>query len=81
MGGRTSVVANASTPTPGGGRRPTIGSRPTNDGRRRGVRESLEGQVMAMAKTAAGFLSENLRYPNGQPVECMIADTCMLHGS
>ena len=56
---------------------PKIGIRPTIDGRRRGVRESLEGQVMAMAKTAAGFLSENLRYPNGQPIECVIADTCI----
>src|SRR5438105_15735781 len=56
---------------------PKIGIRPTIDGRRKGVRESLEGQVMAMAKNAAKFLSENLRYPNGQPVECVIADSCI----
>src|SRR5271169_2169219 len=54
---------------------PKIGIRPVIDGRRNGVRESLEGQVMAMAKNAAKFLSANLRYPNGQPVECVIADT------
>ena len=54
-----------------------IGIRPTIDGRRQGVRESLEGQVMNMAKTAAKLLSTNLRYPNGQPVQCVIADTCI----
>jgi L-fucose isomerase len=56
---------------------PKIGIRPTIDGRRQGVRESLDGQVMNMAKVAAKFLSDNLRYPNGQPVECVIADTCI----
>ena len=56
---------------------PKIGIRPTIDGRRRGVRESLEGQVMNMARAAAEFLSAKLRYPNGQPVECVIADTCI----
>jgi len=56
---------------------PKIGIRPTIDGRRNGVRESLEGQVVAMAKNAAKFLSANLRYPNGQPVECVIADSCI----
>ena len=54
---------------------PKIGIRPTIDGRRNGVRESLEDQTMAMAKSVAAFLSANLRYPNGQPVECVIADT------
>ena len=34
---------------------PKIGIRPTIDGRRNGVRESLEGQVMAMAKNAKHF--------------------------
>jgi L-fucose isomerase len=56
---------------------PKIGIRPAIDGRRQGVRESLEGQVMSMAKTAAKFLSANLRYPNGKPVQCVIADTCI----
>jgi L-fucose/D-arabinose isomerase len=56
---------------------PKIGIRPTIDGRRRGVRESLEQQVMTMAQSAAQFLSDNLRYPNGQPVECVIADHCI----
>lgn len=56
---------------------PKIGIRPTIDGRERGVRESLEDQTMNMAKSAAKFLSENLKYPNGQPVECIIADSCI----
>ncbi|MFC0332258.1 L-fucose isomerase [Paenibacillus sepulcri] len=56
---------------------PKIGIRPTIDGRRRGVRESLEDQTMNLAKTVAELLSSELRYPNGEPVECVIADTCI----
>lgn len=56
---------------------PKIGIRPAIDGRRNGVRESLEGQTMGMAKAAADFLEKNLRHPNGMPVECVIADTCI----
>ncbi len=59
------------------GELPKIGIRPTIDGRRRGVRESLEEQTMGMARTAADFLSTNLRHANGLPVECIIADTCI----
>ena len=54
---------------------PRIGIRPTIDGRRRGVRESLEEQTMGMAERVAKLFSENLRYPDGAPVECVIADT------
>lgn len=56
---------------------PKIGIRPTIDGRRKGIRESLEEQTMNMAKATAALLSEHLRYPNGEPVECVIADTCI----
>ncbi|MGP0585958.1 L-fucose isomerase [Paenibacillus timonensis] len=56
---------------------PKIGIRPTIDGRRRGVRESLEEQTMNLAKAVARLLEAELRYPNGQPVECVIADTCI----
>ncbi len=56
---------------------PKIGIRPVIDGRRKGVRESLEFQTMQMAKNAAKFLNENLRHPNGMNVECVIADTCI----
>ncbi len=56
---------------------PKIGIRPTIDGRQGGVRESLEQQVMDMAKNAAKFLSENLKYPNGEAIECVISDDCI----
>ena len=54
---------------------PKVGIRPTIDARERGVRESLEMQTMGMAKTAAGLISKNLRYPDGKPVECVISNT------
>ncbi len=54
---------------------PKVGIRPIIDGRRRGVRESLEAQTMNMAKSAARLISENLRCPDGSKVECVIADT------
>ena len=56
---------------------PKIGIRPAIDGRRQGVRESLEGQTMAMAQAVAKLLTENLRHACGLPVECVIADTCI----
>lgn len=56
---------------------PKIGIRPTIDGRRKGIRESLEEQTMNQAKAVAALLSETLKYPNGEPVECIIADTCI----
>jgi L-fucose isomerase len=54
---------------------PKIGIRPAIDGRYGGVRESLEGQVMAMAAATAELLSSKLRHSCGLPVECVIADT------
>ncbi|MDX1315414.1 MAG: L-fucose isomerase, partial [Eudoraea sp.] len=54
---------------------PKVGIRPTIDGRMRGVRESLEDQVMEMAKSAAKLISSKLKYASGKPVECVIADT------
>ena len=60
-----------------GAQYPKIGIRPAIDGRRKGVREALEDQTMGMAKSAADLISSNLRYPNGQPVETVIADTCI----
>lgn len=59
------------------GQLPKIGIRPTIDGRRNGVRESLEETTMNLAKAVAAFLSENLRHYNGEQVECVIADTCI----
>ena len=48
---------------------PKIGIRPAIDGRRKGIRESLEAQTMGMAQAVAQFLSQNLFYSNGLPVE------------
>lgn len=59
------------------GSMPKIGIRPTVDGRRGGIRESLEDVTMEMASSVAAFLSQNLRHSNGLPVECVIADTCI----
>ncbi|MFO7636499.1 MAG: L-fucose isomerase [Clostridia bacterium] len=56
---------------------PKVGIRPTVDGRRNGVRESLEEITMEMARQAARLITENLKYPNGLPVDCVIADTCI----
>lgn len=59
------------------GENPKIGIRPTIDGRRRGVRESLEEQTMGMAKRTVQFFEEHLRHPDGSKVVCVIADSCI----
>lgn len=56
---------------------PKIGIRPIIDGRRGGIRESLEETTMNMAKNVATFFSKNLHYPDGTPIQCVIADTCI----
>jgi L-fucose isomerase len=56
---------------------PKVGIRPAIDGRRRGVRESLEKQTMAMARSVAKLIGSQLRHSNGLPVECVIADSCI----
>ena len=56
---------------------PKIGIRPAIDGRLGGVRESLEAQTMSQAKSVAALISKELYYPNGKPVECVIADSCI----
>ncbi len=56
---------------------PKIGIRPAIDGRRQGVRESLEETTMIMARNVAAFLSANLRHADGLPVECVITDSCI----
>ena len=57
------------------GTQPKVGIRPVIDGRRNGIRESLEDQTMGMAKAAAELIAQNLKYPDGSPVEVVIADT------
>ena len=53
---------------------PKIGIRPIIDARQGGIRESLEDKTMNLAKAVADLISANLRYPDGSPVECVIAD-------
>lgn len=59
------------------GEMPTVGIRPTIDGRLNGVRESLEETTMGMAQAAARFIESNVRHANGLPVRCVIADRCI----
>jgi len=57
------------------GRLPKVGIRPVIDGREKGVRESLEVQTMDLAKAAARLIEQKLRFPGGENVECVIADS------
>lgn len=59
------------------GNLPKIGIRPTIDGRRKGVRESLEEMTMGLAKAVKDLLRENVFYYTGEPVDVVIADTCI----
>lgn len=55
---------------------PKIGIRPVIDGRRAGVRESVEEKTMQMALAAKELIQTHLKYPlTGEPVEVVIADT------
>jgi L-fucose isomerase len=56
---------------------PKVGIRPTIDGRLGGVRESLEERTMQQARAVAELIAKELRYPDGTPVQCVIADTCI----
>jgi len=56
---------------------PKIGIRPIIDGRRKGIRESLEKTTMDLAKSVSELYTSTLKYPDGSPVECVIADSCI----
>jgi L-fucose isomerase len=56
---------------------PKIGIRPAIDGRRKGVRESLEKQTLEMARSVARLLESKLRHSNGLGVECVVPPTCI----
>ena len=58
---------------------PKIGIRPIIDARQGGIRESLEDKTMNLAKAVADLIRNNLRYPDGSPVECVIADLALIH--
>ena len=60
---------------------PKIGIRPVIDGRWGGVRESLEVQTMGMAQSAKKLIEENLKYPDGTPVQCVISNTTIGGGA
>ena len=53
---------------------PAIGIRPLIDGRRRGVRESLEDKTAQLAKDVAELISSRLTYPDGSPVRCVVSE-------
>ena len=59
------------------GEHPAIGIRPIIDARRGAlkVRESLEEQTMAMARSAKELIEKNVRYFDGSPARVVIADT------
>ncbi len=59
--------------------KPVIGIRPIIDGRRRGIREGLENQTIAMAAAAQKLIESELFYPDGTPVQCIMAD-CTIGG-
>ena len=78
--GKTTKMPATEGPAPANrliGRMPRIGIRPCIDGRREGVRESLEERTMGMARQAAALISTTLRHANGLPVECVVAETCI----
>lgn len=54
-----------------------IGIRPIIDGRegKQGLREGLEEQTMNMAKSAAELISSEIKDRDGNPVDCIIADS------
>jgi len=60
---------------------PKIGIRPVIDGRWGGVREGLEQQTMGMANAAAALISQNLKYSDGTPVQCVIGCTTIGGGA
>lgn len=59
---------------------PKIGIRPVIDGRWGGVRESVEGKTMAMARAAAELIG-TLRYPDGTAVQTVISNTTIGGGA
>lgn len=58
---------------------PKIGIRPIIDGRRLGIREGLEDKTRAMAEAAKLLIEENVTYPDGTPVQCIIS-ACSIGG-
>lgn len=55
--------------------KPKIGIRAIIDGRRGGIRESLEGVCMDMANNAKRIIEEHCFYLDGSKVQCVIGNT------
>jgi L-fucose isomerase len=55
---------------------PKIGIRPIIDPRKL-VKAALSDMTMDLARSVQKLLEENLKYPNGQPVQCVVSDTCI----
>jgi L-fucose/D-arabinose isomerase len=53
-------------------RLPIVGIRPTIDGRRQGIRESLEEKTMAIARAAKTLIETKLRHASGEMVEVIV---------
>ncbi len=60
---------------------PKIGIRPIIDGRRGGVRESLEEKTLFMANAAKKLIEEHVRYIDGTPVKCVISPSTIGGGA
>lgn len=56
---------------------PKIGIRPIIDGRLGGVRESLEQTTMNMARAVADLFGDQIKYPDGTPVQVVTAESCI----
>ncbi|HPU44061.1 MAG TPA: L-fucose isomerase [Dictyoglomaceae bacterium] len=56
---------------------PKIGIRPIIDGRRGGVRESLEEQTMKLARAVSQLIESNIYLPNGEKVKCILPQRCI----
>lgn len=59
------------------GKPPKIGIRPVVDGRRNGIRESLEGRTMEMGRSVAALLQSRIRHADGSQLECVLPETCI----
>lgn len=57
------------------GNYPKVGIRPTIDGRLGGIRESLEEVTMGMALMVGKLLEQEIKYPDGSPVQWIVSDS------
>lgn len=56
---------------------PKIGIRPIVDGRRGGIRESLEQVTLDMARAVKMLIEAKVRHPSGDMVECLVPGNCI----